>query len=93
MTTTDKYQVLQILMFIYLKREDFTINGTTVTPVKADHGFLLVHGFRIGNLAYMTDVKTIEPQEEKFKGLDVLIIMPAQRNHNTFKCEEAFQIL
>jgi phosphoribosyl 1,2-cyclic phosphate phosphodiesterase len=49
MTTTDKYQVLQILMFIY---EDFTINGIhSHTSPKQIMVFLRVHGFRIGNLA------------------------------------------
>lgn len=55
--------------------DDFFIEGIKVTPIKADHGFLPVHGFRIGKLAYMTDVKTIEQEEkDKLKNLDVLII-------------------
>ncbi|WP_194850365.1 MBL fold metallo-hydrolase [Nonlabens antarcticus] len=75
MTRTDKYPGVADLDIHLFDTDDFIINGVKVTPIRADHGFLPVHGFRFGNLAYMTDVKTIEPAEkEKLKGLDVLII-------------------
>lgn len=96
MTTTDKYPGVADLDVHLFEEEDFTINGITVTPVKADHGFLPVHGFRIGNLAYMTDVKTIEPQEkEKLKGLDVLIINALRKEpHRThLNVEEALDLV
>ncbi|MCD8043908.1 MAG: MBL fold metallo-hydrolase [Tannerellaceae bacterium] len=53
----------------------FEINGTEIIPVRLMHHRLPILGFRIGNMAYLTDLKTI-PEEEynKLKDLDVLII-------------------
>ncbi len=52
-----------------------TIAGVEVLPLAFDHGHLRVFGYRIGSLAYITDVKSIpQPQRENLRGLDVLVI-------------------
>jgi phosphoribosyl 1,2-cyclic phosphate phosphodiesterase len=52
-----------------------TIAGVEVLPLAFDHGHLRVFGYRIGSLAYITDVKSIPPaQRESLRGLDVLVI-------------------
>lgn len=53
----------------------FLINETEITPIRVMHYKLPILGFRIKNMAYLTDVKTI-PEEEfkKLENLDVLII-------------------
>lgn len=53
----------------------FTAAGIPVTPIRLMHAELPILGFRIGNLAYLTDLKYI-PEEEytKLEGLDVLVI-------------------
>jgi phosphoribosyl 1,2-cyclic phosphate phosphodiesterase len=52
-----------------------TIAGVEVLPLAFDHGHLRVFGYRIGSLAYITDVKSIPPaQWESLRGLDVLVI-------------------
>ena len=54
----------------------FDVLGARVTPVRLGHGPKFeVLGFRIGNLAYCTDCKTI-PEESKplLQGLDSLIL-------------------
>ena len=52
-----------------------TIAGVEVLPLAFDHGHLRVFGYRIGSLAYITDVKSIpEAQRESLRGLDVLVI-------------------
>ena len=52
-----------------------TIAGVEVLPLAFDHGHLRVFGYRIGSLAYITDVKSIPPaQRESLLGLDVLVI-------------------
>jgi phosphoribosyl 1,2-cyclic phosphate phosphodiesterase len=38
----------------------FKLGGLTVTPFEQDHGFSQTLGFRIGNFAYSTDVKTLD---------------------------------
>ena len=53
----------------------FFIKGVKITPIEVHHGSLPIFGYRIGNFAYVTDCKHIEPSEkEKLRGLDVLII-------------------
>lgn len=70
----------------------FEIGGVTWTPVPLMHGDLQVLGFRIGNLAYCTDVSAIpEPSFELLKDLDVLILDALQyKKHTThFSVDEA----
>lgn len=53
----------------------FYINNIKVIPIRVMHHKLPILGFRIGDFAYLTDVKTV-PQEEmsKLKDLDLLVI-------------------
>ena len=53
----------------------FTVLGQTVLPIRLDHGRFKVLGFRIGDLAYCTDVSSI-PDESwpLLGGLDTLIL-------------------
>jgi Metal-dependent hydrolases of the beta-lactamase superfamily I len=53
----------------------FKIADIEVTPIRLMHGKLPIVGYRIGSMAYLTDVKTI-PEEEfgKLTNLDVLVI-------------------
>jgi phosphoribosyl 1,2-cyclic phosphate phosphodiesterase len=44
-------------------------------PLAFQHGHLRVFGYRFGDLAYITDVKTIGPAErDRLHGLDVLVL-------------------
>ncbi len=55
--------------------EPFSINGLTVLPIEVLHGSKPIYGFRIGDFAYVTDAKTIAPEEmEKLEGLDTLVL-------------------
>jgi len=73
--TENRYPGVPDLNITLFDTDSFLIDDIKVTPILADHGFLPVHGFRIENFAYMTDVKTIAPEElKKLRGLDVLII-------------------
>ncbi|MDR1089606.1 MAG: MBL fold metallo-hydrolase [Prevotella sp.] len=53
----------------------FSVHGIGIQPIKIMHYKLPILGYRIGNFAYLTDVKSI-PEEEysKLKELDVLVI-------------------
>lgn len=55
--------------------EPFEAAGIPITPIRVMHGHLPILGYRIGNMAYLTDMKQL-PEEEysKLNGLDVLII-------------------
>jgi phosphoribosyl 1,2-cyclic phosphate phosphodiesterase len=53
----------------------FLIGGMEVTPIRLLHHKLPILGFRIGNFAYLTDVKSIPDTEyEKLRGTDILVI-------------------
>lgn len=53
----------------------FVFNNDTIIPVRAYHHLLPIFGFRIKNMAYLTDVKTIEEKEKnKLENLDILIL-------------------
>jgi len=55
--------------------EPFRIKDTTILPLRGYHHKLPVRGYRIGNFAYFTDIKTIEKSEYvKLKNLDVLVL-------------------
>lgn len=53
----------------------FQIDGTTIQPIRIMHAQLPILGFRIGKMAYLTDVKTI-PEESYplLEDLDLLIL-------------------
>lgn len=53
----------------------FRVNDTEITPIRVLHGKLPIAGYRIGSMAYLTDV-TLIPEEEyaKLHNLDILII-------------------
>lgn len=53
----------------------FQAGHTTIQPVRVMHAKLPILGFRIANIAYLTDVKTISEESIKqLQGLDVLIL-------------------
>ncbi|ODA28142.1 hydrolase [Planctopirus hydrillae] len=64
-----------MLKFERLSLEPFQLLGLNILPIRLMHGKLPVLGFRIGNVAFCTDVSFI-PEEslERLMGLDVLII-------------------
>ena len=51
------------------------VAGIPVLPLRFPHGPSDVFGYRIGPLAYLTDVKEVRPAErERLRGLDVLVL-------------------
>jgi phosphoribosyl 1,2-cyclic phosphate phosphodiesterase len=72
----------------------FEINGVRWTPIPLLHGQMPVLGYRVGNLAYCTDVSSIpEPSFDLLKGLDVLVLDALQyKRHIThFSVEQAIE--
>ncbi|MFD0991605.1 MBL fold metallo-hydrolase [Tenacibaculum geojense] len=68
----------------------------TITPLEVMHGNLPILGYRIGNAAYITDIKTMEISEkEKLKNLDVLIVTGLRKEpHAThFNIDEALRFI
>lgn len=72
--------------------EPFTIGDLKVVPIEAFHNRLPVLGYRLGDFAYLTDVKTISDEEsEKLKGIKVLTVNALRKDphHSHFNLEEA----
>ena len=75
---------------------EFKINTINIIPVEACHYHLEVFGFRMKNMAYLTDVNRIEPEEkEKLLNLDVLIVNALRiKNHYSHNnLEQALQLV
>ncbi len=55
--------------------EPFDVRGLQVMPVRLMHACLPILGYRIGNVAYLTDAKTVDERAiEQLGGLDVLVL-------------------
>ncbi|HLW63903.1 MAG TPA: MBL fold metallo-hydrolase [Gemmataceae bacterium] len=63
------------LVFCTIANEPFEVLGEQITPIPLQHAWFSVLGFRIGNLAYCTDLNEIpETSLPLLQGLDVLIL-------------------
>lgn len=70
-----KYPGVPNIGFHPLSLESFEVNDETIIPIRVMHGKLPILGYRIGRMAYLTDVKTIPESEfAKLDGLDLLVI-------------------
>ncbi|MGL2986750.1 MBL fold metallo-hydrolase [Flavobacterium sp. RSSA_27] len=79
-----------------INNQPFVLGGKTVIPINAMHGDLQVFGYRVDDFAYLTDVKTVAPEEvEKLKNLDVLVLNALRITpHNThFNLQEALDFI
>lgn len=72
--------------------EPFDVGGVDVIPVQGLHYKLPVTGFRIGNLAYLTDFNRIEhDQIMKIRGVEVLVVnaLRHEKHMSHFTVQEA----
>jgi phosphoribosyl 1,2-cyclic phosphate phosphodiesterase len=71
----NKYPGVPNLNLHAIENKPFLINGLEIIPVRLMHGNLPVFGYRIGKMAYLTDLKTIPAEEfAKLRNLEVLVI-------------------
>lgn len=64
-----------LTMHEIIDAEPFDIGNLHVVPLKVWHGRLPILGFRIGDLAYITDMSAIDSEErEKLKGVKTLVV-------------------
>jgi phosphoribosyl 1,2-cyclic phosphate phosphodiesterase len=92
----DKYPGAPSVQINEIENKAFFFKKLPITPVNAMHNRLQVFGFRLKNFAYLTDVKTIEPEEtEKLKGVKVLVInaLRQEPHHSHFSLEEALAFI
>ena len=91
----NKYPGVPVIHTHPIGTDPFYIKDIEITPVRIMHAQLPILGFRIGNFAYLTDVKTIDKQEvDKLKGLDLLIInaLRIREHHSHLSLSESLEL-
>lgn len=81
---------------IIQKNVPFSIGNATVIPIEAYHNRLQVFGFRLKDFTYLTDVKSVPPEEmEKIKGSKILVInaLRIEPHHSHFNLAEALKFV
>lgn len=64
-----------------IENRPFKVDGITVTPIEVMHYKLPVFGFRIYDFTYITDAKTVAPEEvDKIRGSKVLVVNALQKD-------------
>lgn len=74
----------------------FKLGGKSCIPINVYHADLQVFGYRIGDFAYLTDVKTIAASElEKLKGVKVLVVnaLREETHQSHFNLQEALDFI
>jgi len=95
-TSEIKYPGVPNLLQNEVKNKPFTINGLEILPVEGLHYKLPVFGYRFGNFAYLTDMKTIsDTEKQKLKNLEVLVInaLREEEHISHFNLEQALAII
>ncbi len=71
----EKYPGVPRLEMIEIKNEPFFVDDVPVVPIRIMHYTLGIFAYRIGQFAYITDMKSI-PDEElpKLRDLDILVV-------------------
>ncbi|WP_452224812.1 MBL fold metallo-hydrolase [Lacinutrix chionoecetis] len=95
-TTEKKYPGVPNLIENEVKNKPFNINNLTIIPVEGLHYKLPVFGYRFGNFAYLTDMKSIaEAEKQKLQNLEVLVINALQiKEHiSHFTLDEALAVI
>ena len=73
--TENRYAGAPKLKENIIDSSSFILSGVDVTPIVVMHGKLPITGYRFGDVAYITDLKTMSDHEKKkLDGLDILIV-------------------
>ncbi|MSQ93877.1 MAG: MBL fold metallo-hydrolase [Gemmataceae bacterium] len=84
------------LTFRNITEAPFTVLEECITPIPLEHAHFNVFGFRIGNLAYCTDVNKIPKESMKrLEGVEILILDALRfRPHPAHFCvDEALEVI
>lgn len=90
--TKNKYPGAPSVIANRIKNKPFKLQNLDIVPIKGKHNELQVFGFKFGDFAYLTDMKTVEDKEiEKIKNIKVLVVnaLRTEPHHSHFNLEEA----
>lgn len=91
----DKYPGVPVIHLHDISTQSFNINNTKIQPVRVMHAQLPILGYRIKNIAYLTDVKSIPANTfEQLQKLDLLIInaLRIQPHQSHLSLQESLEI-
>lgn len=74
----------------------FEVDGVEITPISGRHSHFSVTGYRLGDVAYLTDFKEIEATEvDKLRGVRVLVVnaLRFEPHDSHFSVEEALSLI
>lgn len=74
----------------------FTVDGVDIVPISGRHSIFEITGYRIGEVAYLTDFKTIARSEiEKLRGVKVLVVnaLRFEPHDSHFSVAEALEVV
>lgn len=92
----NKYPSAPDVTFNIIENAKFEIEDIHITPIKVFHHTLPVFGYRINDVAYITDVKTVpETELSKLENLDILVIsaLRIEPHQSHFNLEEALEFV
>lgn len=91
----NKYPGVPTFNLHEINENAFSINNLNIQPIRVMHAKLPALGFRIGNFAYFTDVKTMDSNSiDQLKGLDILVLNALRPNKHIshLSLDEALEI-
>lgn len=90
------YPYLPRMKFTRIEDRPFKIGDADIIPIEVMHAGMPVKAYRFGHFTYITDAKTIAPEEKaKIKGTRVLVVnaLRPEPHYSHFNIEEALQFI
>ncbi|TJY33954.1 MBL fold metallo-hydrolase [Pontimicrobium aquaticum] len=94
--TENKYPGAPSVEKKVIENKPFKLGNQDIMPINGYHNNLQVFGFRFGDFAYLTDMKTVEDDEiEKLKGVKVLVVnaLREEKHESHFNLKEALEFI
>ncbi len=91
----DRYPGAPLIALHTIDSEPFKVAGIEIVPIRGLHARMPITGFRVGELAYLTDFNAIQEEEmAKLIGVEVLIVnaLRKERHLSHFTLGEALDI-
>jgi phosphoribosyl 1,2-cyclic phosphate phosphodiesterase len=92
----EKYPGVPEIQLMQVDSEPFYVGNEKIIPLQVLHGKLPILGFRINNLAYITDASVIPQQTlQLLDGVEVLVINALRHHphHSHFSFSQAFEFI
>jgi len=91
----NKYPGVPLIQLHEIDESSFQMNGIEIQPIRVMHARLPILGFRIGKIAYLTDVKTMDDKAiQQLQGLDILVLnaLRIEKHISHISLSEALEI-